>query len=119
MARKRRTRLLLTDPAVKAIINSLASSLSLSAALPPWKGGPTPEVDLEGLREAYERQHRRFAVALRSGDPGAAAVISLLETADPGLRDAARSQVDARRAYWQQRKRQVPAADPALLAEER
>ncbi len=118
MARKKRTQLLLTDPAVKATISRLTSSLSLRAAPPPWEGGPTPDVDLEGLREAYERQHRRFAVAFRSGDSGAAAVIALLE-ADPGLRDAARAEVDARRAYWQRRKREVPAVDPALLAGER
>lgn len=119
MARKKRTPLAFTEPATKATITRLVRSLSLSAAPPPWEGGSAPDVDLEGLREAYERQHRRFVAAFGSGDDGAAAVVALLETVDIALRDAARIEVDARRAYWQQRKREVPAVDPALLGGER
>ncbi|MDP8975745.1 MAG: hypothetical protein M3N28_05130 [Actinomycetota bacterium] len=115
MTRKKRTPQVLTASEVTGAMRRLSSTLRLRAEPLPWDGGDPPDVDLDALAEVYARQRRRLVTAAERADPWAPAMVAMFED-DREVRARARSRVEAKRAYWQRRMREVPAVDPALAA---
>lgn len=115
MPRKKRTPLVLTDGEVRHAISRLSSVLHRQP--PPWAGGPT--VDLEALADVYAAHRRRLVAAVEWADTAATVMVAMFETENTELRDRARAIVDSQRAYWQRRRLEVPAIDPALVGGDR